>query len=71
MFTEIDSAILTAENLGDAYRALQLPSMPDGTTQCRVIISRELIKFHPTITKAQRVDIASQVIAQWIADYNA
>lgn len=68
--TEYESAVMTAENLGDAYRA-----MGDGgqgtNVQARTIIATALIRFHPSLSKADRVAVANAVIAKWLADYDS
>jgi hypothetical protein len=69
--TEFESAVMTAENCGDAYRALDLPTMPNGQTLCRALILAEIKRHHPKLSVADRLAIKTQVIAQWIADYNS
>lgn len=70
-FTEYDSAILTAENCGNAYRALALPSYTvDSKSHSRSLCINEIKRFHPTLNAQERLRVANQVVNQWIAYYN-
>lgn len=67
--TEFDSAVMTAENCGDAYRALNLPtSGPECHYAARAILVRELKQHHPRLSIADRRTVIDQVIAKWITD---
>jgi hypothetical protein len=70
MSDEMENALLTAENHGDAYRLLGDDG--DGSnTQARCELAREIIKHHPGLSKADRHTVATAVIAKWIADSNS
>jgi hypothetical protein len=72
MFTEIseyDKALMTAENCGDAYRALNLPaSGPECRYAARAILVRELKKQHPRLSITDRTKVEDQVISRWADD---
>jgi hypothetical protein len=70
MSSEMENALLTAENHGAAYRLLG----DDGEStniQARCELAREIVKYHPDLSKADRQTVIAQVIAQWIADSNS
>jgi hypothetical protein len=68
--TEMENALLTAENHGAAYRLLGDDG--EGTNiQARCELAREITKHHPDLSKADRQTVASAAIDKWVADANS
>lgn len=59
---ELQSALLTAENHGDAYRLLHHPDL------CRAELRRAISKHHPEVNDMEQEVIAQAVLSQWLAD---
>jgi hypothetical protein len=67
---DMDNALLTAENHVDAYWLLG----DDGegsNSQARCELAREIMRYHPEVSKADRQTVIDRVIAQWIEDANS
>lgn len=67
--SEFDSAVMTAENHGDAYRMVDFTGVDNENARTELLTL--LIKFHPRLTNEEMVTVANQVIAEWIADYHS
>lgn len=59
---ELQSALLTAENHGDAYRLLHHPDF------CRAELRKVIAKHHPEVNDVEQETIAQAVLLQWLAD---
>lgn len=59
---ELQSALLTAENHGDAYRLLHHPDF------CRTELRKVIAKHHPEVNDIEAEVVAQTVVLQWLAD---
>jgi hypothetical protein len=66
--TEFDSAVMTAENWGEAYQMVDFTGTDNDDAQTELLWV--LLKHHNSLSCEQMITVARQVIAQWITDYN-
>jgi hypothetical protein len=59
---ELEMALLTAENHGDAYRLLSQPNL------CRIELVKIIRRHHPEIKDMEAEVIAHKVLSQWQVD---
>lgn len=59
---ELQSALLTAENHGDAYRLLHHPDC------CRAELRKVIANHHPEVSDIEAKTIVETVLTQWLAD---